>query len=160
MRRLLISLVILGAWVTPVRADFMNALSAYDAGAYGVAFTEWRRLAEAGNVDAQVAVAGLYEAGLGTAQNNRAAAHWYERAARLGNVVARLNIGDFYSRGIGVTRDRARAWYWLSLAAEGGSDWARRRRETVAAAMSPDEMVRAKALLKAARRKNQRPLGG
>ena len=52
MRRLLISLVILGACMTPVRADFMNALSAYDAGAYGVAFTEWRRLAEAGNVDA------------------------------------------------------------------------------------------------------------
>ena len=160
MRRLLISLVVLGACMTPVRADFLNALSAYDAGAYGVAFTEWRGLAEAGNVDAQVAVAGLYEAGLGIAQNNRAAAHWYERAAQRGNVVARLNIGDFYSRGIGVPRDRARAWYWLSLAAEGGSDWARRRRETVAAAMSPEDMVRAKALLKAVRRRSPRPLGG
>ena len=152
MRRFLFSLIVMGACVTPVRADFMNALSAYDAGAYGVAFTEWRRLAEAGNIDAQVSLAGLYEAGLGVAQNNRAAARWYERAARRGNMIARLNIGDFFSRGIGVPRDRARAWYWLSLAAEGGNDWAQRRREAIAGSMSPDEMVRAKALLKAARR--------
>ncbi len=47
----------------PARADFMSALSAYDAGAYGLAFTEWRRLAEHGDVPAQVALAGLYEAG-------------------------------------------------------------------------------------------------
>jgi hypothetical protein len=31
----------------------MSALSAYDPRAYRVAFTEWRRLAEAGDVDAR-----------------------------------------------------------------------------------------------------------
>lgn len=160
MRHILISLIVLGSCVTPVRADFMNALSAYDAGAYGVAFTEWRRLAESGDIDAQVALAGLYQAGLGAPRDDRAAARWYERAAQRGNMVARLNIGDLYSRGIGVARDRALAWYWLSLAAEGGSDWARRRRDAVARAMLPDEKVRAKALLDAVRHKNRPPRGG
>ena len=147
MRRLLISVILLGTCATPGRADFMNALAAYDAGAYGVAFTEWRRLAEAGDVEAQVALAGLYESGLGVSRDDRAAARWYERAARRGHPVARLNIGEFYSRGIGVAHDRVRAWVWLSLAADVGSDWARRRRDAVAGEMSPAETVRAKAML-------------
>ena len=133
----------------------MNALSAYDAGAYGVAFTEWRRLAEAGDLDAQVALAGLYEAGLGVPQNYRAAARWYQRAAHRGNVIARLNIGEFYSRGIGVARDRARAWFWLSLAADGGSNWARHRRAVLAGTMAPGELSRAEALMKANRQEGQ-----
>ena len=53
MRRLLISVIVLVVCGTPVRADFMSALSAYDAGTYGMAFTEWRRLADAGDVDAR-----------------------------------------------------------------------------------------------------------
>lgn len=160
MRRLLISMILLAACVTPGRADFMNALAAYDAGAYRVAFIEWRRLAEAGDVEARVALAGLYESGLGVSQDDRAAAGWYERAARQGHLVARLNIGEFYSRGIGVARDRARAWVWLSLAADGGSDWARRRRDAVAKEMSPEETVRVQAMLAAMRDAKRRPGGG
>jgi uncharacterized protein len=134
----------------PARADFMNALSAYDAGAYGVAFTEWRRLAEHGDVDAQVALAGLYEAGLGVRADDSRAAHWYRTAAENGHIIARLNIGDFYSQGRGVNRDRVKAWYWLDLAASAGSAWARNRRDEVAARMKPDQIRRAKAM--AARR--------
>lgn len=124
----------------------MNALSAYDAGAYGVAFTEWRRLAEHGDVDAQVALAGLYEAGLGAPRNDRQAAHWYRTAAERGHVIARLNIGDFYSRGRGVDLDRVKAWYWLDLAASAGSTWAQNRRDVVAARMTPDQIRQAKAI--------------
>jgi TPR repeat protein len=130
----------------PARADFMNALSAYDAGAYGVAFTEWRRLAEHGDVDAQVALAGLYEAGLGVRRDDRRAAHWYRTAAERGNVIARLNIGDFYSRGRGVDLDRVKAWYRLDLAASAGSVWARKRRDEVAARMTPDQIRQAEAM--------------
>ena len=130
----------------PARADFMNALSAYDAGAYGVAFTEWRRLAEHGDVDAQVALAGLYEAGLGVRRDDRRAAHWYRTAAERGHVIARLNIGDFYSRGRGVDLDRVKAWYWLDLAAAAGSAWARNRRDEVAALMTDAQINQAKAM--------------
>jgi len=130
----------------PARADFMNALAAYDAGAYGVAFTEWRRLAEHGDVDAQVALAGLYEAGLGAPRDDRRAAHWYRTAAERGHVIARLNIGDFYSRGRGVGLDRVRAWYWLDLAASAGSVWARKPRDEVAARMTPDQIRQAEAM--------------
>lgn len=130
----------------PARADFMNALAAYDAGAYGVAFTEWRRLAEQGDVDAQVALAGLYEAGLGVRRDDRRAAHWYRTAAERGHIIARLNIGDFYSRGRGVELDRVKAWYWLDLAAAAGSAWARNRRDEVAARMTTTEINQAKAM--------------
>lgn len=132
----------------PARADFVNALSAYDAGAYGVAATEWRRLAEHGDLDSQVALAGLYEAGLGVPQDYRKAAHWYAVAAKRGHVVARLNLGDLYSRGRGVARDLVEAWYWISLAAAEGNSWARDRRDAVEGGMLPDELDRAKALLK------------
>jgi len=130
----------------PARADFMKALSAYDAGAYGVAFTEWRRLARHGDVEAQVALAGLYEAGLGVRRDDRRAAHWYRTAAESGHVIARLNIGDFYSRGRGVDLDRVKAWYWLDLAASAGSAWARNRRDEVAARMTDAQISQAKAM--------------
>lgn len=128
----------------------MKALSAYDAGTYGVAFVEWRRLAELGDVDAQVALAGLYEAGLGVPRDDRRAAHWYRTAAKRGHIIARLNIGDFYSRGRGVGLDRVQAWYWLDLAAAAGSVWARDRRDAVGAHMTANQIERAKAM--AARR--------
>lgn len=124
----------------------MKALSAYDAGVYDVAFTEWRRLAEHGDVDAQVALAGLYEAGLGVRRDDRRAAHWYRTAAEHGHVIARLNIGDLYSRGCGVDLDRVKAWYWLDLAASAGSVWARDRRDVVAARMTVDQTRQAKAM--------------
>ena len=130
----------------PARADFMNALAAYDAGAYGVAYAEWRRLADHGDLDAQVALAGLYEAGLGVRRDDRRAAHWYRVAADRGHVIARLNIGDFYSRGRGVGLDRVKAWYWLDLAASAGSVWARNRRDAVAVRMTADQIRRAEAL--------------
>lgn len=153
MRRLFIVLTLFLVPAAPGRADFMNALSAYDAGAYAVAFTEWRRLAEHGDIEAQVALAGLYEAGLGVARNYRAAAGWYERAAEGGHAIARLNIGDYYDRGIGVARDRAKAWYWLALAADAGNEWARGRQAELARLMTAGERRRAGAMLEDTRRK-------
>lgn len=130
----------------PARADFMKALAAYDAGRYRVAYSEWLHLAEQGDAAAQVALAGLYEEGLGVPRDDRRAAHWYRIAANNGHVIAQLNIGDFYSRGRGVARDRIKAWYWLDRAASAGSAWARTRRDGVAARMTEEQISRAKAL--------------
>jgi TPR repeat protein len=148
MRFVLVVSLLLTALAGAARADFVNALTAYDAGAYGIAVTEWRRLAEHGDVESQVALAGMYEAGLGVAKDHRKAAHWYRRAARRGHTIARLNLGDMYSRGRGVTRDLVRAWYWLSLAAARGSDWARARREAVATRMTGKQLAQGRAMLK------------
>ncbi len=130
----------------PARADFMKALAAYDAGRYRVAYAEWVRLAEQGDAAAQVALAGLYEAGLGVPRDDRRAAHWYRTAAVRGHVIAQLNIGDFYSRGRGVDLDRVKAWYWLDLAASGGSVWARDRRDAVADRMTEYQIRQAQAM--------------
>ena len=123
-------------FAVPVRADFAAGLAAYDAGDYAVARAAWKPLAEAGNPDAQVAIAGLYAEGAGVARDDAAAARWFRRAAERGHVTAQLNLGDYYARGRGVPRDLSAAWVWLSLAARQGNRWAADRRDTVARLMS------------------------
>ncbi len=125
-------------------AAFTDGLRAYDAGDYAATLSAWRPLAEAGNAEAQVALAGLYASGFGVAPDPRAAAAWYERAARAGHRVARLNLGDMLARGQGIARDRVAAYAWLELAARQGSDWAALRRDEVARAMSAGEIAQAR----------------
>ncbi|RMD62126.1 MAG: sel1 repeat family protein, partial [Alphaproteobacteria bacterium] len=98
------------------------------------------------DVEAQVAVAGLYLNGLGTRADAAAAARWYRRAAMAGDAVAQLNLGDFYARGIGVRRDPVCAFVWLSRAAAQGRFWAATRRDEIAATLSPQQRAAAEAL--------------
>jgi TPR repeat protein len=153
MRAILLSsmLILMLGVAAPARADFMAALAAYDAGEYAAAFTEWRRLAAQGDAESQVALAGLYEAGLGAPRDDRAAARWYREAALRGHRIARLNLGELYAQGRGVGRDRVRAWYWLGLAAADGSVWARDRQAGVARRMTDAERQRARAMLESVR---------
>ncbi len=102
-------LLMLVAWLTvsgaSVRADMADGLAAFDAGDYATAFEEWRALARAGEVEAQVALAGLYLAGQGTRADAAEALRWYRLAAEQGDAVAQLNLGDLLSRGLGVARE-------------------------------------------------------
>ncbi len=136
----------------PSVADFADGLAAYDAGDMVAAFDEWKRLAEAGHVEAQVALAGLYETGaLGEPQPNKAV-EWYRRAAARGDATAQLNLGDHYDRGAGVPRDRVRAFAWFSLAAAQGRAWAQRRRDELERGLSAAELARAERLIARHRR--------
>ena len=147
MRFLSGALFLLLTMTSPVRGDFMQALSAYDAGDYGAAFSEWRRLAEQDDTEAQVALAGLYEAGLGTRQDFAAAARWYQRAAEQGRTIAALNLGDMYAAGRGVERNPVLAWVWLHWAARAGNTWAQSRRDAVAVDMTAAQRAEARAQL-------------
>ena len=144
------------AWLTvsgaPVHADFATGLAAYDGGDYRTAFEEWRALAEAGDAEAQTALASLYVSGQGRPANPARAVHWYRRAAEQGDAVAQQNLGDFYGRGVGVGRDLVSAYVWLSLAAGQDRRWAERRRGEVAAQLGPEQHAEAEVRL-AARRK-------
>ena len=151
MRAIILSLILMLGLAAPARADFMTALSAYDAGDYAAAFTEWRRLAANGDSESQVALAGLYEAGLGAPRDYREAAGWYHKAAVHGHRTARLNLGELYARGRGVRRDVVRAWYWLGLAAADGSAWARGRQAELALLMTAKQRRRAETMLAAGR---------
>jgi TPR repeat protein len=127
-------------WPAAARADFADGLSAFDGGDYATAFAEWQPLADAGNAEAQSALAGLYMNGLGVRQDLGEAAKWYERAARQGDAVAQLNLGDLYAKGRGVRRDLVEAHLWLGLAANQGREWATRRRDEIAGAMTAEQL--------------------
>jgi TPR repeat protein len=126
-------------------ADFAEGLAAYDGGDYRTAFEQWRALAEAGDAEAQTALAGLYFAGQGTPEDAAAALRWYRRAAEQGDAVAQQNLGDLYGQGRGVERDLVSAYVWLSLAAEQGRRWSARRRDEVAAQLTPEQRAEAEA---------------
>ena len=128
-------------------ADFAEGLEAYDAGDLRSAYEAWLPLAEAGDIQAQVAVAGLLEVGgLRLAPDLPQAVSWYRRAAERGDPVAQMNLGDFYARGHGVPRDRARALAWFSLAAEQGRHWAAEQHARLRAVLPESKVKEAEAL--------------
>ena len=124
---------------SPAHADFADGLAAYDGGDYAAAFREWQALAEAGHIEAQVALANLYMKGEGVAPDTAAALRWYRRAAKAGHAVAQLNLGDIHYRGLAGPRDLMRAYVWFSLAARQGRAWAAAQREAVAREMTAEE---------------------
>ncbi len=116
----------------------------YDAGDYQSAAEEWRALAEAGDHEAQVALAGLYMSGQGVRIDLVSAIHWYRIAAEAGHPVAQLNLGEIYDRGVGLSRDRVKAYFWLTLSARQGRDWAEARRRELAREMTATELEAAR----------------
>ena len=123
--------------------SFADGLQAYDGGDTRASAEIWRGLAEAGDAEAQAALAMLYSGGEGVPFDMRRAAALYERAAKQGNVDAQLNLGDFYARGAGVRRDLTAAHMWLGLAAAQGRTWAEARRRAIARRMSVEAVAEA-----------------
>lgn len=128
-------------------AGFAEGLAAYDAGDLRGAYAAWLPLAEAGDSQAQVALAGLLESGgPGLARDPAAAVAWYRRAAASGDPIAQMNLGERHARGLGVPRDTIRALAWFMLAAEQGQAWAAGRRDALAAGLTPAQRAQAAAL--------------
>lgn len=149
VRRLPLLIALLAFSAGPSQADFSDGLEAYDGGDYETVLAEWRPLAEAGDPEAQVALAGLYLTGTGVVADPGKAAHWFHLAAVQGDPVAQLNLGDLYSRGRGVPRDLVEAYLWLSLAAAQGRKWPETRRKEIAALMTAEEIQEAECRTKA-----------
>jgi TPR repeat protein len=147
MRMICLVTVLVWLGLSPARADFAAGLQAYDGGDYALAWAEWQAQAQAGDPDAQIALAGLFIQGLGVARDPAMAVHWYRRAAQQGAVMAQLNLGDLYARGLGVERDLVRAYAWLELAARKGQNWARRRRDEIAKRLTPERIAAALTLV-------------
>jgi len=106
----------------------------------------WYKLAAAqGDENAQVNLGLMYRKGQGVAQNYAEAVRWYTLAAPR-NSVARHDLGDMYVNGQGVARDYKKAYMWLSLA---GYKDSLQSRETIAAKMTPQEVVEAQRMARA-----------
>lgn len=139
-------------------ASFAEGLAAFDAGDYRAAYDHWRSLAEAGNPEAQVALAGLLESGgPGVGRDLRAAADWYRQAALTGDAVAQMNLGQLYSEGRGVPQDRICALAWFTLAAKQGRTWAATRRNGIFRLMSAAEQLAAESLASRIRSDSRSP---
>ncbi len=128
-------------------ADFAAGLQAFDGGDYQAALENWQPLAEAGDEDAQTAVAGMYLAGAGVSRSFDLAARWYAAAAEQGHVQAQLNLGEMYAEGRGVSRDPVQALKWLGLAAAKGHAWAEEAAGKLARSLSPEELAEANRLI-------------
>ena len=97
-------------------AEFAAAAGQGNAEALG----RLRQAADASNVDAQVALGALYDAGQGVSRDYPRAAAWYRRAAERGDADAQYNLASMYNTGQGRPRDYGEAAAWYRRAAERG----------------------------------------
>ncbi|HEX6792284.1 MAG TPA: hypothetical protein VF304_00415 [Casimicrobiaceae bacterium] len=109
----LASIVLLLAAGCAFAGPYEDGIAAYDRGDYAKSLASWLPLAEHGHRTAAFNVAVLYEKGLGTPQDYREAARWYEKAAGEGDLEAAYNVAAFYETGNGVEKNAelARKWY-------------------------------------------------
>ena len=101
-------------------ADFSTGAEAYARGDYEGAFLEWRVLARQGDVRAQYRLAQMYADGIGVAEDDEEALHWFRQAADQGSLEAQSELALMYSLGRGVRRDHTRAAYWYARLADAG----------------------------------------
>lgn len=81
----------------------------------------YRAAAEAGHMDAMLALADLFARGSGVRANSAVARVWYERAAKAGNVPAMVLLADDLAGLNGGMPDYERARIWYEQAAATGS---------------------------------------
>lgn len=121
MKRLAITLLLLGCFALPARADFAAGVKAHKQGDYAAAMEEFRALADQGHGRASYNVGVMYLKGQGVKQDYAEAAKWYRIAAEQGYAKAQLGLGGLYAGGKGVARDDTEAVKWWLLAAESGN---------------------------------------
>ena len=80
----------------------------------------YRRAAEAGSLEGQLAVATAHYLGRGAAVDKPRAARWYRLAAQQGDGGAMYLFASMCEAGDGIERDLAEAHYWYAAAARSG----------------------------------------
>ena len=84
------------------------------------AFKWYRKSAEQGDPQGQVALATSYQKGQGVAKDYAEALKWYRKAADHGSAVGQASLGGMYVMGQGVEKDFVEAYTYLSLAVTSG----------------------------------------
>ncbi len=106
----------LGTLAAPALADVRAGVTAWEAGDYARAVTEWRPLAIAGDADAQFNLGQAYKLGRGVAQSLPDAAAWFRRAADQHHLQSEDNLGlVLYEMG-----QKADALPWLQRSSARG----------------------------------------
>ena len=76
--------------------------------------------ANAGDPEAQFALACRYDSGDGVIQDFGKAYNWWLKAAEQGHIAAQFNVGSMYENGEGVPKNDIEAFKWYSLSADQG----------------------------------------
>lgn len=151
-RRVLASVIafcigpLLALLCNPCAAGLEAAQRAFTRGEYASAYREYRPLAEAGIIEAQIRLAGLYREGLGTIRDEEAARRWYERAAQQGSLAAQLALARLYREARSALADDLLAYVWFNVAASQGAEEAIKMREIVAASLQGEQISRGQQL--------------
>ena len=99
-------------------ADIQSAEKAYQNKDYSIAFSEYKTLAESGNLEAQAKLGAMFYWGLGTKKSDLSAFRWSIEAAKKGHPEAQNLIGYMYEHGINVAKDISTAIDWYCKAVE------------------------------------------
>ncbi|MBJ6124541.1 SEL1-like repeat protein [Microvirga splendida] len=105
----------------------------------------YERAAMGGHVRAMHNLATLVASGAAGKPDYGAALRWYSEAAEAGFRDSQFNTGLLLTRGIGAKPNLPKAFQWFSLAAAQGDAQAARKRDELAARLSPAELENAKA---------------
>ncbi|MBZ5653948.1 MAG: GAF domain-containing protein [Acidobacteriia bacterium] len=100
-----------------------------------------RKLADAGDADAQYRIGVRYHLGAGVPQDDTQAVQWYLHAAEQGQVDAQASLGAYYWAGRGVPQDLSRAYFWSALAVAQGNEISKSRLEGLASQMTRPQVA-------------------
>jgi TPR repeat protein len=110
MKFFLLNVLVLLMWTAPAAATVEDAAQ----------WVELRRLAEQGDVQAQVNLGLMYYSGQEVPLDYTEALHWFRKAADRGEAAAQHNLGTIYNQGKGAPQDYKEAVRWYRKAAEQG----------------------------------------
>jgi len=105
----------------------------------------YRRAADAGNVNAMHNLAVLYAEGAGGTPDLERAADLFRQAAERGVRDSQFNLAILHARGLGVPQNMVEAYKWFAVAARSGDAESAKRRDIIAAALSPEALEEAEA---------------
>jgi TPR repeat protein len=101
--------------------EALEAYAVYKMAMYEDAFSRFMALAQKGNHQGMLNVAGMLAAGQGTTRDLEAAFSWYQQLAAGGNPIGMFYVAQAYQHGQGVDRDHAAARQWYQRASDKGS---------------------------------------
>jgi hypothetical protein len=100
-----------------------------------------RKLADAGDADAQWRMGVRYHTGAGVPQDDKQAVQWFLRAAEQGHITAQATLGAYYWAGRGVPQDLSRAYFWSALALAQGDEHSKSRLEGLSLQMTRPQIA-------------------
>lgn len=124
---------------------------------YAAARKWYNAAATAGNARAMHNLAVLLIEGEDTKPFYGAAAQWFRKAAEYDVRDSEYNLAILYARGLGVEKSLIESYRWFDAAARQGDTDSAKKRDEVAARLSPVELEKARALINAFQPKTPSP---